>query len=499
MSSLSTPLSQREGACAFPDRTSFSTKDTIEYIWRELGLPPDALQSINLPGQDGLGLPSSFRIGHLAQSSIGLSALLAAQIYALRNDIPVPRVMVPLQHAVIEFKSERLYRYPTSPPPSPWGPIGGLHKSADGYVRMHDSFPNHREGAKALLGCPSDADRAQVAAMIATWRSVDLESAAFDAQVVISALRSYAEWDTLPQAAAIANVPILLRKIGDRPPRLPQGMDSAKPDKCLRGLRVLELSRVIAAPLSGKTLAAHGADVLWVTSPGLPDLPAIDREFCRGKRSIQVDLSAEKGQAELSKLLDEAHVFVQGFRPGSLGSRGLSPIELARRFQHRGIICANMSAYGPDGPWSDRRGFDSLVQTCSGMSVSEAEHFGTGEAARPTPCQVLDHASGYFLAAGIMAAIYKQATEGGSWQVDVSLAGTMKYLRSLGQYEGTTGFQAPDYESPNDVPEEYLETRQTGFGEMTAVRHSASIEGVTVGWDFMPKPLGSDEKKWLDI
>ena len=156
-----------------------------------------------------------------------------------------------------------------------------------------------------------------------------------------------------------------------------------------------------------------------------------------------------------------------------------------------------MSAYGPDGPWSDKRGFDSLIQTCSGMNVSEAEHFGAGEAARPTPCQALDHAGAYFLASGTMAALYKQATEGGSSQVDVSLAGVMKYLRSLGQSEGKSGFETGDFTCTKDVPEEYLETRETGFGEMTAIRHSASIEGVDVGWDIMPKPLGSDEKKWL--
>jgi hypothetical protein len=480
----------------FQDRSSFSATDSVDYIWKELGFPSSALKSLNLTGE-GLGLPSSFKIGHLAQASIGLSALLAAQIHAHRNSIPVPLVTVPLQHAVIEFKSERLYILDGKPKPSPWGPIGGLHKTSDGHVRLHDSFPNHRDGAKILLGCSDDADREEVGSKIAAWRSIDLESAAFDYNIVISALRKYSEWDVLPQARAISEFPILLRKLGDSPPGLPRGMQSLGADKCLRGLRVLELSRVIAAPLSGKTLAAHGADVLWVTSPNLPDLPAIDRDFGRGKRSIHVDLSSEEGREDISNLLEGAHVFVQGFRPGSVASRGLSPAELAKRFQSRGIICANMSAYGPNGPWSSKRGFDSIVQTCSGMNVSEAEHFGDGAASRPTPCQALDHAGGYFLAAGIMAAVYKQATEGGSWEVDVSLAGVMKYLRSLGQFEGNTGFQTEDYTSPKDVPEEYLETRKTGFGDMTAVRHSASIEGVNVGWDIMPMELGSEKKEWL--
>ncbi|KAL4985171.1 CoA-transferase family III domain-containing protein [Aspergillus falconensis] len=479
-------------------RASFSAKDSVGYIWTTLGLPAASLSQLLLPGE-GLGLPSSFKIAHLAQASIGLSALLAAQIHALRNSIPVPSVTVPLQHAAIEFKSERLYTLAGKPAPSPWGPIGGLHKAADGYVRLHDSFPNHRDGAKMLLGCSPDATRDEISAKISAWRAIDLESAAFNSKLVISALRSYSEWDVLPQARAISDFPILLRKLCDGPKGLPATMQSLNADKALRGLRVLELSRVIAAPLSGKTLAAHGADVLWVTSPNLPDLPTMDRDFGRGKRTIHIDINEPSGREDLNRLLDDAHVFTQGFRPGSVAAQGFSSDELAKRYADRNIICANMSAYGPTGPWSSNRGFDSLIQTCSGMNVSEAEHFGAGEAARPTPCQALDHAGGYFLAAGIMAALYMQATKGGSWEVDVSLAGVMKYLRSLGQFEGKTGFESRDYTCTSDVPVDFLERRETGFGEMVAVRHSAAIEGVEVGWDVMPKPLGTDRKEWLDV
>lgn len=483
------------GTSATQDRSNFSAKDSVHYLWTILGLPAESLDKLQLPGH-GLGLPSSFKIAHIAQASIGLSALLAAQIYALRSKSALPMVTVPLQHAAIEFKSERLYALASKPAPSPWGPIGGLHKTSDGYVRVHDSFPNHRDGALALVGCEPDASRAELGSKIQEWCSVDLEAAAFENRLVISALRSYSQWDVLPQARKIADFPITLRKLCDGPIGLPSTMQSPS-DKALRGLRVLELSRVIAAPLSGKTLSAHGADVLWVTSPSLPDLPTMDRDFGRGKRTIQLDLNAQSDQDELWRLTEEAHVFVQGFRPRGVAHRGFSPDALSKRFQHRNIICANMSAYGPDGPWSDKRGFDSLIQTCSGMNISEAQHFDAGEVARPTPCQALDHAGGYFLAAGITAALYKQATEGGSWQVDVSLAGVMKYLRSLGQYEGKSGFKTQDFTSTKDVPEQYLETRETGFGKMTAIRHSASLEGVEVGWDIMPKPLGSDEKKWM--
>ena len=255
-----------------------------------------------------------------------------------------------------------------------------------------------------------------------------------------------------------------------------------------------ELSRVIAAPLCGKTLAAHGADVIWVTSPSLPDLPRIDREFGRGKRTVQIDIHNAEGKKQLLQLLKDCDVFVKGCRPGSLASYGLLQEELVKI--NPNIIVANMSAFGPVGPWSGRRGFDSLVQTCSGMNISEAEHAGQGEAARPTPCQALDHGGGYMLAVGVMAAVFHRAIEGGSWRVDVSLAGIMKYLRSLGQYPGSSGFEARDFQKPEDVPETYFETRETGFGNMTSIKHSATIEGVQVGWDLMPKPLGSDRLEW---
>ncbi|OQU97288.1 hypothetical protein CLAIMM_03241 [Cladophialophora immunda] len=495
------------------DRSHFSTADSITYLWKAIGLPAEALTAIRLPDVDAIGLPSSFKIGHLAQASITLTALLAALIYSRRNGREgIPTVTVPLQHAVIEFKSERFYTVGGQKLPSPWGPIGGLHRTSDGYVRVHDSLPNHRVGAIKLLGCSEDADRSAVAAKIAKWRSVDLENAAVDAGAVIAALRSYEQWDVLPHATAIKDFPIQIRKIADGdegPAGWPEGMSQGTngAGKSLHGLRVLEMSRVIAAPVAGRTLAAHGADVLWVTSPSLPDQPSLDRDTARGKRTARLDLGRAQDAETLLSLLDDADVFLQSYRPGSLASRGLSCETLAARRRQRGIkrgiICASLSAYGPDGPWRARRGFDSLVQTCSGMNVSEAEHFAsssgqTESPAKPTPCQALDHASGYFLAAGIMAALYQQAREeGGSYEVSVSLAGTMKYLRSLGQYEGSSGFQCKDYATLEDIPAEYLEEHMSGFGLLRAVRHSASIDGVPVGWDIMPKPLGSDKPRWL--
>lgn len=478
-------------------RDGFSAQDIVEEVWNGMGLPTESLDAVILAKRNKPSLPSSYKIGILAQSSIALTALAAAQFHALRNGIStVPKVDVPLEHAVAEFKSERLYTIDGKPTPSPWGPVGGLHKTSDGHVRVHDSFPNHANGILELAGLPIGSSRQQLSEKLAEWSAVDLEHAAtVEGKLATYALRSYRQWDKLTQSKAISNFPIDVIQISPAgpkglPPRLVGG--NSKP---LQGLRVVEMSRVIAAPLCGKTLAAYGADVIWVTSPNLPDLPAIDRDLGRGKRTVQLDIHDPSDKARLVELIRTADVFIQGFRPGSLAAHGLGADDLLR--VNSSLVIANMSAFGPRGPWSGRRGYDSLVQTCSGMNVSEAEHAGKGEVARPTPCQALDHAGGYWLATGVLAALYKRATQGGAWKVDVSLAGVMKYLRSLGQYPGTSGFDGVrDYEKAEDVPEQFFETRQTGFGVMKAIRHSARIEGLEVSWDVMPKPLGSDSAEW---
>ncbi|UKZ80360.1 hypothetical protein TrVFT333_008118 [Trichoderma virens FT-333] len=474
------------------NRTSFSAADIVKDIWTSLHLPPHALSSLSLPGhQTAPATPSSFKIGHLAQSSIALSALTASLVHS--GCLPHSPRQRPLDHALIEFKSERLYNIDNQPLESVWGTIGGLHKTADGYVRIHDNFPNHALGTLQLLDLPPNASRQDVAAKVAQWKSIDLETEGTEkGKLAIYALRSYAEWDALPQASAIDDNPILIKQLAPGPPKM---LPETSSSRCLQGIRVLEMSRVIAAPVAGKTLAAHGADVLWVTSPNLPNQPVLDRDLSRGKRTIRLDIHSPADKQRLLELLRSCDVFIQGYRPGSLAAYGLSPDELQKA--NPDIICANLSAFGPSGPWSQRRGFDSLVQTCSGMNDSEAAHFGAGEPARAMPCQALDHAAGYLLATGITAALHRRAQVGGSWVVDVSLAGVMKYLRSLGQYPGKTGFEGRDVEAQADVPADYLETRETVFGSMRAVKHSASVEGCEVGWEEMPKPLGSDEARWL--
>ena len=272
------------------------------------------------------------------------------------------------------------------------------------------NFPHHRDGLLALLG--ADYDRASVAAKLASWDAVDFENAIVERGLVATAYRSFAEWDSLDAAKVLVDQPVIhLEKIGEAPPR---SIDLALCS--LSGMRVLDLTRVIAGPVGGRTPAAHGANVLRITGPHLPFVPPLVIDAGRGKRSAQLDLRHEAGQATLQNLVRDADVFIQGYRPGGLADKGFSPEALAAL--RPGIVAASLSAYGHLGPWAARRGFDSLVQNALGINHAEAEAAGSDKP-KVLPCQALDHASGYFLALGVMAAYYDKSRVGAGLSVSL--------------------------------------------------------------------------------
>jgi crotonobetainyl-CoA:carnitine CoA-transferase CaiB-like acyl-CoA transferase len=205
---------------------------------------------------------------------------------------------------------------------------------------------------------------------------------------------------------------------------------------------VLELTRILAGPVAGRTLAAYGADVLLVNSPALPNIDAI-ADTSRGKRSAHVDLRTDAGRDTLRVLVRDAHVFMQAYRPGALDALGFGAETLAAIAP--GIVCVSLSAYGHVGPWAGRRGFDSLVQTATGFNVAEAQAAGAASP-KAMPVQILDYAAGFLMAFGTAVALRRQATEGGSWHVRVSLAGTGRWLRSLGRVPDGLAARAPSFD-----------------------------------------------------
>lgn len=278
----------------------------------------------------------------LAQASTAVAALAGAWVHATRSSSSVPRVRVEVLPAATAFISERILRINGKPPPSEWGVLGGLYATRDGHVRIHDSFVHHRARLLRVLGVPEAEERREaIADAVRVWDKVQLEEAALASGAVVYALRSESEWDSTPQAQAQAgHFPISLRATPSPSPVTSSHSILAGPSpRPLTGLRVLDLSRVIAAPVAGRTLAALGADVLWITSPNLPSLPGLDSDMARGKRSVTLDLDIPADAEQLRELVKTAHVFLQSYRPGALDSRGWGREDVRRL--NPGIIYAS--------------------------------------------------------------------------------------------------------------------------------------------------------------
>ena len=461
----------------------------LQGLWQAAGLPETTLAQAELPAAAPV-LPSSFNITKAAQASLGAAALAAVAIGQARGG-PVQQVRVEAAHAVLDsmawftVNGQALHL---------WDKLSGAYRCADGWVRVHANFAHHRDGALRLLGLPTgpDTERAAVAQALAGWRAHDFEDAAAAAGLVVAAARSFAEWDAHPQAEALLAQPLLsIERIGDAPPRAwAPWREGGLP---LDGLRVLELTRILAGPVAGRTLAAYGADVLLVNSPRLPNIDAI-ADTSRGKLSTHLDLDEAPGRQALAALLREAHVFLQGYRPGALAARGFGPHEVAALAP--GIVAVSLSAYGTTGPWAGRRGFDSLVQTATGFNLAEAQAWGSEEP-RPLPLQMLDYAAGYLLAFGTQAALLRQAREGGSWHVQLSLAGVGQWLRQLGRLGPLGRFgDTPGQPTQRPAMEPYLETVDSGFGRLQVLRHPACFSATPAHWRRPSMPPGSHPPRW---
>ncbi len=460
-------------------------REVLEALWRLSALPPVALGPVSLSGGEP-ALPSSFRIGAAAQSAVAVVAAAAAAVHRRRGG-PEQAARVSMRHAALEFLSEQHLRVNGADPPNPWDSIAGTYRCGDDrVVRLHTNFPHHREGVLRLLGC--EGTREAVRAALHGWSALDFEDTAVAEGLCVTAMRSSAEWDAHPQGIAAAALPPLrIERVGDDAPPTPLPPLAPRP---LEGLRMLDLTRVIAGPVCGRTLAAHGAEVLHVSAAHLPSFDNLLADTGRGKRSARLDLRTAEGRGTLRSLAAGADVFLQGYRPGAIAGHGFAPTDLAAL--RPGIVCASLSAYGEVGPWGDRRGFDSLVQTASGFNVAEAEAAGTAPP-KPLPCQALDHASGYLLAFGTLAALLRRAEEGGSWHVRVSLAGTGAWLRGLGRLDG--GFASPTpprFEDTGDL----LEESDSGWGRLTALRHSGRLDKTPSRWALPSVPLGTHEPAW---
>src|SRR6266550_1988805 len=457
-------------------------RDILTDLWTLAGGERTALDAVTLTGEEPQ-LPSSFRVAAAAQASIAASGLAAAEIWKLRSG-ETQGVAVDMVHAVAECRSERYLRVDGKPPPPAWDPTAGIYRTRDHrFVRLHTNFPHHRAAVCKALACKPERDDIQAALMQLDGEA--FETAAYAGGAVVALMRSHDEWSATPHAKALSELlPLTIEKIGEAPPRpWPAG------DRPLAGIRVLDLSRVIAGPVAGRTLAVHGADVMLVCGPDLPAIPWLTIDTGRGKLSTSIELKSEQGRGNLRELLAEADIFSQGYRPRAIASLGFAPEDAATISP--GIVYVSLSAYGHVGPWAERRGFDSLVQTATGFNHAEGQAAGI-DGPKELPAQMLDHATGYLMALGAMMATARQSHEGGTWHVRVSLARTGQWLWNLGRV--ADGFKTEDLKGETVQP--FIEEVPSGFGPLRSVRHSAVLSKTPAFWARPAMPLGSHPAEW---
>ena len=445
-------------------------------------------ERVAIQGADPV-FPLPFRIGSAGAASIAAAGLAAADLWALGNggeqDVSVDvraasAAMRSGTYLRIESESDSLEQIA----PNVRSDVAGMYPARDGrWIYLHCNFAHHRE----LLDCSDD--REGFAAAVANWDAAELESAVVAEGACAGLVRSSDEWVQGDQANAIAKLPLFeVMKIGESPPE-PAG-SGARP---LSGVRVLDLTRVLAGPICARTLAEHGADVLRIGNSHLPEHGLHTIDTGHGKRSVVLDLETADGTEQLRTLARDADVFSQGYRPGSLESRGFSAQALAEA--RPGIIYVTLSAFGHAGPWSDRRGFDTLVQSVSGFSDEYADD-AADSAPRLLPVSALDYITGYVAAFGVMTALRRRATEGGSYMVRVSLAQTGRWVASLPRV-AVDAMRAADDDLGAAEIAALSTTTESVFGRLTYLAPVAQLSRTPARWERPAVPLAHDEPVWL--
>ncbi len=402
------------------------TNDALRTIFPIAGWGEERARAVEITGGTDPILPTSFRIAETSAAALAATGLAVSDLWQLRTGLR-QKVAVDRRQATASLRSGHYMKLNGAPVSTERNAVMGVYPAKNGrWSYLHCNFPNHRAAALGVLGVPEDREAVREA--VAKWDALELEEAIIAAKGAGGMVRTMDEWAKHPQAAAIASLPLMeIVKIGgSQPEKLPDG------DRPLSGIRVLDLTRVLAGPTCARTLAEHGADVLKISAAHLPNLGYQEYDTGHGKLSAHLDLREPEDVETLRGLVRDADVFSQGYRPGTLGTRGFSPEALAN--VRPGIVFVSLCAFSHVGPWALRRGFDTVVQTVSGITARQGELFpGAAPGPQFYPVSAIDYLTGYLMAFGAMVALARRVREGGSWLVRISLAQTGRWLVGWGE------------------------------------------------------------------
>lgn len=429
-------------------------------------LGPDLPPQIAVREVGSGDLPSVFDVSSLALASVGAAAAELAALTGARE---------------VELDRRRTLKWfdMTLRPigwtlPSAWDPIAGDYQTRDGWIRLHTNAPHHRDAALAVLGCA--AEREALAEAVRDRDRTALETAVVTAGGCAAAMHSLADWARHPQGAAVAAEPLIAW----------QQTGTAAAPRDLNGLKVLDLTRVLAGPVATRFLAGFGAEVLRIDPPSWNE-PGVEPEVTLGKRCAGLDLTRAQDRASFETLLRAADVLVHGYRPGALDTLGYGAE--ARRALNPALIDVSLCAYGWSGPWAGRRGFDSLMQMSTGIAAEGMARLG-GDRPRPLPVQALDHATGYLMAAAVLRALRVRQASGRLLSARLSLARTAALLVAGGVREPAAPL---DPETEADLAPQ---PEATGWGPARRVMFPLHLDGQPPVWPHPAGPLRRDTAAW---
>ncbi|CUH88943.1 Formyl-coenzyme A transferase [Phaeobacter sp. CECT 5382] len=424
---------------------------------------------------------SAYAVSELANASF---AAVGQELAALIQAMGLSQEVLPV--CVDQRLASLWFGYSFAPQgwelPSLWDPIAGNYACRDGWIRLHTNLPHHRAAALKVLGCAASPDAVRVA--VRDWDSGTLETEIVDQDGVAAAMRSRADWMQHPQGQALAAEPLIhwdqKRPVALRPNH------QATQARPLQGLRVLDLTRVLAGPVATRTLAGFGADVLRIDPPGW-DEPGVIQDISLGKSMTFLDLQTAEGRARFEALLAQADVLVHGYRPGALDGLGYDLATRDRLAPNR--VEVSLNAYGWTGPWSGRRGFDSLVQMSAGIADT-GRIWAKADKPTPLPVQALDHATGYLMAAAVLSALRQALTTGETQNASLSLARTANLLAEISRSESGSPLQ-------EKLPQDYDRRRENSdWGPALRLKSALSIGSTYMHWNAPARACGTSEAYW---
>lgn len=452
---------------------------------RHAGLTPPELK-FSVTGNDPF-FRSPLQLATGASAALVMLGDAVDQLWQLRGGTP-QTVHIDANHAALSLLSMWLLTVDGELASAKFADSGRVNLSGqyrcadDKWIHLQPGFAHHAEAITRTLGC--EAHRDALRAAIAARQSDAVETELSQAGVPAVVIRSWESWQQTQQGQAMAGVPVCeITRIDDADPG-----PLTPASRPLEGIRVLDITRVLAGPTCARLLGEQGADVLHVDGPHLPDLKPGQVDTSHGKRMTFLNLDQTEDLQTLQDLAGNADVFVQSYRAGSLARRGLGPEALAKL--RPGMVYVSVNCYGHHGPWRDRPGYDGNAMAATGIQLIQRQEPEPGIAVAMN-----DYCTAYWGAWGAMTALRRRATEGGSWHVRVSLVqSAMWFLRMGTPFDRTLG-QSP--EQVREIAERYLVAEDSPYGRLMQLRPALGMSLTPPEWRSGTPLPGSSAPVWL--